>query len=198
MGELSRRMNKPEADIETMRAGFLYGQYATWLNSIPRFRDFETYIQTALLKRSLTDGIKAAQEALVGRLKRRFDEVDRMTMPEVMEALQSPMPSGNQATAPAPPPGKDDKPAQPAVARSGRARPARSKPGDARIKILSALESLAADGEWTKSNVEIAKLARVPRSTYHRVVNNDEQVKKVMAKYNRQRLGRGPSYASDL
>ena len=74
----------------------------------------------------------------------------------------------------------------------------RGRPGDARIKIISALESLVSDGEWNATTREIAKRASVPRSTCYRILKNDQQVRKLMVEFRKQRLGRGPVRASQL
>jgi hypothetical protein len=88
LGALCRKMNDPS---ERGDAGLVYGRWVTWLATIPRFHELETYIQTVLLNESLADGLKEVRKILVGQLKRRFEEVDRMTVSEVMETLERPL-----------------------------------------------------------------------------------------------------------
>ena len=114
-------------------------------------------------------------------------------------ATVAPLPPGNVAAGPVPRP---EDSAATGVGGTPRVdnqtdRPDRNSPGDAKIKIVSALEALTNDGKWNKSNREIAKLAGVAKSTYHRLLKDDRQVKRVMAEYRKQRLGRGPSRASE-
>src|SRR5262245_33792093 len=102
MDQLSRKMNPPDGGSESGSAGAVYAYWENWLNTIPRFREFETYLQTKWLEPSLTEGIKKALKTLVNRLKRRFDEVDHMTMSEVMDVLDSPDPPPFETLAPGP------------------------------------------------------------------------------------------------
>jgi hypothetical protein len=84
------------------------------------------------------------------------------------------------------------------VPRDPPVRRPRLKPGEARIKILSALEMLANAGDWNRTDGRIADLARVPRPTYYRLSKVDELVKKVLAEFRKQRLGRRPADLEEI
>ena len=80
----------------------------------------------------------------------------------------------------------------------GQTKRMRLKPGDASIKIIAALDSLADRGEWKVSEKQIYTLAHVSRSTYYDVLNRDPEVQRAMKAYHAQRLGRGPLHANDV
>jgi hypothetical protein len=91
---------------------------------------------------------------------------------------------------------RSDAPASDTLPLQRRQR--RASPGDARIKILSALRSLTDNGEWGRNGDKIAKRAGVARSTCYRHLRTDRAVMRAMDVYRKQSRGRGPCSASDL
>jgi hypothetical protein len=87
--DLDRRIeDRAAAGEQRLRATYHLPALAFWLNSVPRFEEFRTYLQVKLLEESLVDGIEKARKMLVARLKCRFVKVDRMTLTEAMDALK--------------------------------------------------------------------------------------------------------------
>jgi hypothetical protein len=74
----------------------------------------------------------------------------------------------------------------------------RLKKGEAAVLICAALDSLAAKGEWNKSDSDIIRLAQVPRSTYYNSTKTDEMVQRSLRDYQARRLGRGPVRPKDI
>ena len=76
-------------------------------------------------------------------------------------------------------------------------QPKRLKRGEAALKIRAALESLANEEMWNVAEADIIIRSGVPRSTYYRALESDEDVKEAMNDYHGRRLGRGPARARD-
>jgi hypothetical protein len=85
-----------------------------------------------------------------------------------------------------------------ASAPAAQAKPTQNRPakrlrsGDAALKILAALRSLADRGEWNVSESEIIVRSGVSKSTYYSVLANDDEVKLALEEFKARRLGRGP------
>lgn len=84
-----------------------------------------------------------------------------------------------------------DRPARPVAKRK------RLKSGDAALKIIAALQSLAANGEWDITERGIIQLAGVPKSTYYKVLEREQKVKCARDEFSSRRLGRRPPRAYD-
>ncbi len=74
----------------------------------------------------------------------------------------------------------------------------RLRSGDAALKIVAALESLAANAAWNSPESEIIGRAGVPRSTYYKYIKENDVVKKAMEDYHSRRLGRGPVHRNQI
>jgi hypothetical protein len=79
-----------------------------------------------------------------------------------------------------------------------RTKRTRLKKGDAATKIIAALDSLAAKGQWNAPEGAIIARAGVSKSTYYNLKKNDDEVIRYMKKYHDRRLGRGPVRPHDL
>ncbi|WP_148594222.1 hypothetical protein [Aquisphaera giovannonii] len=77
-------------------------------------------------------------------------------------------------------------------------RERRLKPGEAAMKIIAALDSLAQAGEWNVAEAAIIHRAGVKRSTYYKCLNRDDAVQKAMERYHDRRLGSGPVRSRDI
>src|SRR5262249_34299580 len=101
----------------------------------------------------------------------------------------SPAPAASGVEAPGPPPN----PPQP------RAKPRkRRRKGEARELLAATLDSLAAKGQWGKTDTEIIALADISRGRFYELIKKDESIKRNWEKYQRRTLGRGPVRRSDL
>jgi hypothetical protein len=118
--------------------------------------------------------------------------------PDAVSALPTDPASHRPPVEPAAPraEGESKPPKAPAMPASPKRR--RLKRGDAPALIRAALESLAARGEWNKSDSEIIKRAGVCRSTYYHALKADEGVKRSMEEYQSRRLGQGPARRDDF
>ena len=74
----------------------------------------------------------------------------------------------------------------------------RHKRGEPSLKILAALRSLADEGKWNASEMDIWKRAGVSKSTYYDVLKRDEAAKNATEQYHARRLGRGPARPDEL
>jgi hypothetical protein len=77
----------------------------------------------------------------------------------------------------------------------------RSKPGDARLKLDAALDSLIAKKEWGKTQKKIAHAARISRSQFYELTNaktGDAEILRKLKEYQRESRGRGPARVADL
>jgi hypothetical protein len=74
----------------------------------------------------------------------------------------------------------------------------RARKGDAKLKIISALDSLVNAGEWGKTDPEIYRLAVVSRSTFSALVKRDELVRKHLEYYHNRGIGKRPPDPNDL
>ena len=115
--------------------------------------------------------------------------------------------TGNASPAPPDPREPVAMPTAPAAAEPGnlgrgvtppRKPRKRRRNGDARDLLLAALSSLAAKGQWGKTNVAIFTLADISRDSFYRLKRDNESIDKKLSEYERRTLGRGPVRADDL
>jgi hypothetical protein len=137
-------------------------------------------------------GMPAGEAVLFDRIRRLqlygYGHLDEPRAPDgTMGSLEEDV---RAALARLPAPGGTEAATPPRAARRG--------PGYAPDMIGAALDSLIARREWGWSNSRIARLARVPSATYYRALKKDPGVRRKMAEYRRQYLGRGPTDPSEL
>jgi hypothetical protein len=75
---------------------------------------------------------------------------------------------------------------------SGRTR-RRHRPGDAALKVRAALETLIKEGTWNGQESQIISVAKVAKSTYYHVINNDKAAKATRNLLERESGGKGPT-----
>ncbi|MDE2100031.1 MAG: hypothetical protein KGL39_22445 [Patescibacteria group bacterium] len=160
-------------------------------NHDPRFRVYPGKDESTAPDRepSATRGDLPVARALTGPIPPLSETIARQS--ERSEAAVG-RTDGHQSTG--------DRPtdASTAAKPARRGNPTRHKRGEAALKIRAVLETLAADGKWDVEEREIIRLARVARSTYYHVLNNDRTVQRVRELYEKQRLGRGPDRIDDF